>query len=847
MAIFDPSKATSDIDSLIGAVNYNGDKGDSNGVTRKSPIEVVEEVLHLGGVPIPAHTDKDKGLLRLSTENSNISALDPNTLAQLFEFPYILAMEVANAHSTKPAIYHQHKTAWSEVLGSDSHHLIGAEKENYPGSHYTWVKMARPSIDGLRLALLDGGELSIRRSDTADSFEPPTPPNQYIRGLEIENARYMGRNKVAEVRFSPWFNAIVGGRGTGKSTLIHGLRLAARREAEIMNFADTSEPRITFERFVNASSLKRSEGALTPNTSIRLNIMRDSILHRIHWSKEVVEAPVEEKSDNANWVSSDSQIITPDRFPVSIFSQGQIAELSGDNQQALLQIIDSAAGVAGLHANLSEAQNTFFSTRAQIRELEGKLSNRDRLEFALQDTEKKLERFETDGYQATLTNYRTRTNQSSEINRRFEIAEEFARTIEAHTTKTQPSEAIAQIFDSASGEDQAALQILSNIEGALQVTVNDLANSVERLWVRIASIRSELGVSIWKDSHDEASSQYYELVDGLREVGVTNLTDYEQLVNQRQERENDLKALELVKQEKDKLLASSIEQQEKILEARRAISVRREEFLSRTLDQNSFVQIDIRHYGNDVLSIENSFREIIDVRDNRFQDDILNSVDGNNFLGIVSDLLANLPNESVLRRNLFESRLSNLKIRLQTTCIGGNAFGGHFSNYLGRQFELNASFLDRLLTWYPEDGLDVRYSRTGNGKDFQPIAQASAGQRAAAMLAFLLAHGEEPLVLDQPEDDLDNQLIYDLIVRQIRENKFRRQIIVVTHNPNIVVNGDSEMLHVLDFHLGQCVVSQSGSLQENEIRERVCQVMEGGREAFERRYRRLGAEFTQSK
>ena len=112
------------------------------------------------------------------------------------------------------------------------------------------------------------------------------------------------------------------------------------------------------------------------------------------------------------------------------------------------------------------------------------------------------------------------------------------------------------------------------------------------------------------------------------------------------------------------------------------------------------------------------------------------------------------------------------------------------------------------------------------------------------MLAFLLAHGEEPLVLDQPEDDLDNHLIYDLIVRQIRENKLRRQIIVVTHNPNIVVNGDAEMLHVLDFIEGQCKVVQYGSLQQIAIREEICRVMEGGREAFERRYRRLGREPT---
>jgi len=95
-------------------------------------------------------------------------------------------------------------------------------------------------------------------------------------------------------------------------------------------------------------------------------------------------------------------------------------------------------------------------------------------------------------------------------------------------------------------------------------------------------------------------------------------------------------------------------------------------------------------------------------------------------------------------------------------------------------------------------------------------------------------------VLDQPEDDLDNHLIYDLVVRQIRENKMHRQLIVVTHNPNIVVNGDAEMLHALDFRNGQCLVVERGSLQQPAMRDEVCRVMEGGREAFERRYMRLG-------
>jgi DNA repair exonuclease SbcCD ATPase subunit len=153
--------------------------------------------------------------------------------------------------------------------------------------------------------------------------------------------------------------------------------------------------------------------------------------------------------------------------------------------------------------------------------------------------------------------------------------------------------------------------------------------------------------------------------------------------------------------------------------------------------------------------------------------------------------------------------------------------------------KLNPEQCDRIRTWFPEDGLQVSYSADGTGQGFRPIEQASPGQKTAAILAFLLAYGTEPLVLDQPEDDLDNRLIYDLIVQQIRQIKTHRQVIVVTHNPNIVVNGDAEKVLEMAFRAGQCVVAERGSLQSQSIRVAVCQVMEGGTEAFAKRYRRI--------
>ena len=76
-------------------------------------------------------------------------------------------------------------------------------------------------------------------------------------------------------------------------------------------------------------------------------------------------------------------------------------------------------------------------------------------------------------------------------------------------------------------------------------------------------------------------------------------------------------------------------------------------------------------------------------------------------------------------------------------------------------------------------------------------------------------------------------------MNRLRETKVQRQVIVVTHNPNIVVHGDAEFVLSLESRDGQSSIACSGGLQEQNVRDEICRVMEGGREAFERRYRRI--------
>ena len=95
------------------------------------------------------------------------------------------------------------------------------------------------------------------------------------------------------------------------------------------------------------------------------------------------------------------------------------------------------------------------------------------------------------------------------------------------------------------------------------------------------------------------------------------------------------------------------------------------------------------------------------------------------------------------------------------------------------------------------------------------------------------------MVIDQPEDDLDNSLIIDLIVENVRSMKRTRQIIIATHNPNIPVLGDAEGIIMLDRDNDGNVVfkngKKTGCIEENSIKQGICNIMEGGIQSFKKR------------
>ncbi|MDM7457348.1 MAG: AAA family ATPase [Tepidimonas sp.] len=820
LAIFDPSATTSHIDSLLGAVEYTDSKDGSDGETRKSVAEVIEKILAVGAIPVPAHADQAKGLLRV-TPNTKQCALSANTVRQALEVEGLLAVEWLSLNSPYPEAVEKIAKPLARVLGSDCHSFKG---QAVPGSRFTWVKMAQPTLEGLRLALLDGNGVSIRRSDEG-AFDPFKTPAHVICAIEIENARVMGNGQQpARLALSPYFNAIVGGRGTGKSTVVHALRLATRRDSELKNLPADSEPRERFEAFAKVAKGRGDIGALREQTVIRVAWQHVGGQTRLVWRPQGQGPAVEDELDG-QWQPSSSQTISAERFPVRILSQGQIAALVGEGRQALLAIIDQAAGVAPLWQAFKDAQRTFFVQRARLREIDGKLATLPETERRLNEADGKLKALAQGGHAAVQQAYARAQHQTRAVNDTLTQLGEAVKVLRQTAENLLLDDWLPQHFGDTETDLLAWRKEADALLGQARERLEQEATTLER---GISRLGGDRRLAAWRARSEAARAAYQQLQAKLREQGVADPQAFARLTLERQELEAQAKTLRQLQVERPMLVAQIESQRALIVEHRQAITRQRKNFLEQKLAQNPHVRMNIVPFGFDPFVIERSLRELIEATDERFASDILTIENGRPASGLAHDVASAADTE----------KLSVLEAVRNKVIERPDELGGKFRNYLERKAD-KPEFADHVLTWFPEDDLRIEYQRDGR---WYPIGEGSQGQRSAALLAFLLAFGEEPIVLDQPEDDLDNHLIYDLIVRQIRENKLRRQLIVVTHNPNVVVNGDAELVHVMDFKNGQCIVAKSGALQEQAVREEVCRVMEGGHEAFSRRWKRLGRE-----
>ncbi len=810
LLVLDPTKGTSDVAGLIRACAYTGEWGDPSGRSTMS-LEHILGVAHAQkAIVIPAHVDGNNGLWGAPDYVSQLNALNNREL---------FAIERLSKSSVVPPAVTVVNKLFAEVVGLDSHRLAEV------GRAFTWVKMGQPTLEGLRLALLDGN-LSLRRHDECAGDPNEAQATQMIEQVEVSKARFIGMVTPFLVRFNPWLNALIGGRGTGKSSVLEFMRITLRREGELDKFPDLASE---FKGKYASERAGRAAGGLqTADTQFRLVYVKDGQHYRINFARNGSLPLIEESAGANEWKSATGDI--PSRFPVRIYSQKEIYAFA-DSPAALLGVIDQdpAVGKSEWEAAWAREQAGYRNLMAKIRELNTALANESRLQGELDDVNRKLQVLEKSGNQAILQAYQRTRNQARYLELWAKDAEDLPHRILDFAQQVGLPD-----FDSGQFDPTLDGGVLA-AAGKMAEGMKDLAKKLETLAAEADAVTKSWKVfqsdSAWSERVAKAQQDYEALVQQLQTRGVQDPSEFGARIRQRQTLEQQLKDLEGKKRELTALLRLRIEILKKLIALRQSLTKNRAEFLRGVLKGATHVQIRVVPFGDHESAVREYRRAIR--REMGLDEDVLDFDAGTGILKPLYDSPGKPATD-------FSVHLEEVKGR--TTALTGGSkddaegLSGWFVNHLSTK--VRPEDLDELDLWFPDDSLEVMY-RPREGEGLRPISQGSPGQKTAALLAFLLSYGTEPILLDQPEDDLDNQLIFNLVTQQLIENKTRRQVIVVTHNANIVVNGDAELVLALESRRGQTAYQAQGGLQDDKVRQTICEVMEGGETAFELRYRRI--------
>ena len=784
LAIFGCDKSESDIDGLLGKVEC---QGGIKAISTQSTDAIVDEIAKRGGIAIPAHIDRNKGLLQLPARR----------LQRILGNENILAWEVCDDHCQDLPLSNSLRQQRTQVRGSDTHFkdLVPHKCLEDRIGTFTWVKMDKPSIEGLRLALRDGAA-SVNRNMADD---PNNHADSVIEKLQVSQAKYIGRSAPLCSQFSPFLNAIIGGRGTGKSTMLEFMRLVLRREEDLPD-ALTKES----QKYYSAGG----DNLLINESQISLIYRKGTVRYRLNWSTKT-DLPSLEVHEDSGWEVAPGEIRS--LFPVRIYSQKQIFEVAG-RPRALLKIIDEAPEVEAtiFEERNKELANRYKQIEQKILDLGDKIDQENRLEGECNYLARQIEQIEKSGHQEILQSYRKRQQQLNEIESLENNWNDTARRLgdlqdvvaPAHF-ETQHFDGFADVLQSIEETNKKWLSIGKGLGDLVQE-----ANEIIAVW------QADSQSAAWMQLLRTDIEQYERLRIELAQQGV-DLDEYPALLVQQRSLRRELQLVNEYRSSRGKL---EIEKQEvfgQIETLRRKLSVKRAEFLANVPRRStSSVNIEVRPFGEDWDDVEEEIRSILQCGDRYIRDfDHLKNV-----YHTRGDRKVEVLKETINRIRSGEE----------------SARDGRFARHLR---SLPQESMSELNLWFPGDNLKITF-----GPKNQPIEQGSPGQKTATLLAFILSYGNEPLLLDQPEDDLDNELIYDVIVQQLRETKSRRQVIVVTHNANIVVNGDAEMVFPLEMAGGETHVRRVASIQDRQVRRTICDILEGGQQAFEQRYRRIHLE-----
>lgn len=691
------------------------------------------------------------------------------------------------------------------------------------GQHSTWVKWSSPTAEALRQACL--------AQESRLSQVEPALPNIWISRVIVSQSKFLGRVDVA---LNPQYTALIGGRGTGKSTILDYLRWAlCDQPASSTADDEVADPRVRQRRLIDVT--------LKPlKAHVEVHCVINGITHVVRRHAE--DGAVQLKVGEGDFEKVREGAIQS-LLPIQAYSQKQLSSVAIRIDE-LLRFVTSP-----IQRDLEEIERKQHEVAGRLRENYGTLQRHRDLSTEIERSELRVRSL---GEQAqALRDGLSGLSEADRVILDGKAAHDRARTAQAawtqhlsgaHSELTEVASDLEISLGDMARPEAVPADIASEVETSLDASVAALAD----LKVKVLGLASEFAAALADGGAvalpsaaltaklDEYDKTYAAVKtrSSAHEAKLAELAKLEEQqkaagdLAQRQRKERDALGKPVERhQELRKELTESRRERSATLEAQcEGLSSSSDGMIRATLSVSRGFDAALAKFkalvtGSNVRTnkIESFFEELAKESDPAATWELV--------LQELESLMLLEPDADVKSE--------------QTPTL----------SRLGFAVSDQKKVIPKLT---PDGWLDLSLTELADFPEFEyrakedeyiPFDSASAGQQASALLATLLSQGGTPLIIDQPEDDLDSDTVQE-IVTKIWASKSRRQLIFSSHNANLVVNGDADLVLVCayvnagDQSAGH--IKEQGAIDVAAVRDQITAVMEGGEKAFRLRKEKYG-------
>lgn len=780
------------------------DRGLSNSRCENGMTDCLNKVQELGGFGVLAHVDAPKGL------DTEMPGANPHK-SDIISHPALLGIELKNASSTitfteadpdaaratlgRERVQRHGGTSspLSRILNSDAHTITALGRNAAGDNRVTRYKVQALSFGSLKHALTDG-DARVRIEDELPKKVP------VLKAMRLSG----GFLKDQAIHFSPNLNCIIGGRGTGKSTTFEAIR------------------------------------AFSPHPG------NNPVVGSDVWPERIDIAFIDQVGQSHQLIRSKSDLSPTNIFdplegleliPVECYGQGEtqkISQKAQDDPGALLSYLDRFTDVSSELKSEENARLSIYDLQSKIADARTKVDLIPQYKRDLSIKQQQIRKLDEGEAKKII-----------ELSRQLQLERQTRGQIVIDAKQVNESldyAAVRKALASLQSVPNPAALVVGEAEytaiaASAKAFEDDLKSSETLLKSKSGALNTAISAKVreWAEKEKTLLADIEQRKAALEAQGlqvdtayINKLTvDEASLVNSIKNLTTWVPHLSDLEKQLAKLVADR-------WRARTTVSVKRTGFATRATaklraaltDLNVTLKFEADAYspqGHDLLV------EVMGWRTTQVQ-------------------RATLVTQTLTVPRLLSAIAANdpSPIAALRTADNVAVFSRPEAQNLIDRFKEPAN-LARLQTVPVFDRPKLTVSRPSTDAQgvsrflVREFGQLSLGQQQSVLLALMLSSDSpNPLLIDQPEDNLDSEFIYSQLVPVIRQAKEKRQIIIVTHNPNIAVLGDAEQIIVLKANNERSTIVSRGSIDDPQTKEAACAILEGARLAFTRRGRVYG-------